>query len=103
MTTNVAPLILTLCAVANVSIGVYVLCTNPRSSTHRAFFLYAMPIGVWAFAVALTHGAASPAHRDANVRRALPWWQDRHVNHQQLALRSGRRRLLHPFVVTVAG
>jgi PAS domain S-box-containing protein len=61
MTTNVAPLILTLCAVANVSIGVYVLCTNPRSSTHRAFFLYAMPIGVWAFAVALTHGAASPA------------------------------------------
>jgi PAS domain S-box-containing protein len=61
MTTNVAPLILTLCAIANVSIGAYVLYTNPRSSTHRAFFLYAMPIGVWAFAVALTHGAASPA------------------------------------------
>src|SRR5215467_1304977 len=61
MLTALTPLVLTICAIANVSIGAYVLCRNPRSSTHRAFFLYALPIGIWALAVAMTHGASSPA------------------------------------------
>jgi signal transduction histidine kinase len=60
MVATVTPFILTLCAIANISIGVYVLYRNPRSSTHRAFFLYVIPIGAWAFAVALTHGAPLP-------------------------------------------
>src|SRR5262245_63283631 len=61
MLTALTPFVLTICAIANVSIGAYVLCRNPRSSTHRAFFLYALPIGIWALAVAMTHGASSPA------------------------------------------
>jgi len=61
MVATVTPLLLVLCAIANLSIGAYVLSTNPRAVTHRAFFLYAMPVAVWAFAVALTHGAATPA------------------------------------------
>src|SRR5262245_34855558 len=61
MATTIAPVVLTLCAIANISIGAYVLCRNPRSSTHRAFFLYAVPIGIWAFAVALTHSTTTPA------------------------------------------
>src|SRR5215831_14900370 len=61
MLTALTPLVLTICAIANVSIGAYVLCRNPRSSTHRAFFLYALPISIWALAVAMTHGASSPA------------------------------------------
>ena len=61
MLTALPALVLMICAVANVSIGAYVLCRNPRSSTHRAFFLYALPIGIWAFAVALTHGSSWPA------------------------------------------
>src|SRR5262245_5303039 len=61
MLTALTPFVLTICAIANVSIGAYVLCRNPRSSTHRAFFLYALLIGIWALAVAMTHGASSPA------------------------------------------
>src|SRR5215470_4164855 len=61
MLTALTPFVLTICAIANVSIGAYVLCRNPRASTHRAFFLYALPIGIWALAVALTHGSSWPA------------------------------------------
>jgi PAS domain S-box-containing protein len=48
------------CAIAHISIGVYVLRINPRSAAHRAFFFVVMPTAVWAFALALTHSAATP-------------------------------------------
>jgi N-terminal 7TM region of histidine kinase len=53
---NVAALILVFCAGANMSIGVYVLSRNPRSATHRAFFLFTVPVSVWAFGLAMFHG-----------------------------------------------
>lgn len=57
---SVAVLGLAFCAVANLSIGIYVFSRNPRSSTHRAFFLYATFIAVWAFALALFEGWRPP-------------------------------------------
>ena len=60
MVTSVTALILLFCAVANMSIGAYVFSRNPRSSPHRAFFLYAALIAVWALALALFEGARPP-------------------------------------------
>ena len=53
---NVAALILTFCAGANVSIGVYVLSRDPRSASHRAFFLFTVPVAAWAFGLATFNG-----------------------------------------------
>ncbi|MBM2812535.1 MAG: Histidine kinase, partial [Chloroflexi bacterium] len=56
---NVAALILVFCASANMSIGVYVLSRNSRSAAHRAFFLFTVPVAVWAFGLAMFHGHQS--------------------------------------------
>ncbi len=53
-------LLVIVCAIAHISIGVYVLRINPRSAAHRAFFFVVMPTAVWAFALALTHSAVTP-------------------------------------------
>ena len=51
--------ILLFCAVANMSIGIYVFTRNLRSSTHRTFLLYALLIAVWAFAIALADASTT--------------------------------------------
>src|SRR6266478_3624355 len=60
MTTAIMTLLSIFCAIANCSIGVYVLRRDSRSTTHRAFFLLVMPVAVWAFALALAHSATTP-------------------------------------------
>jgi surface polysaccharide O-acyltransferase-like enzyme len=60
MATSVTTFILLFCAVANMSIGAYVFSRNPRSPTHRAFFLYAALIAAWALALALFEGTRPP-------------------------------------------
>ncbi|HZY31367.1 MAG TPA: histidine kinase N-terminal 7TM domain-containing protein, partial [Candidatus Methylomirabilis sp.] len=59
-TATVTSFLVIFCAIANLSIGAYVLGKNPRSGAHRAFFLLVLPIAVWAFALALAHAGASP-------------------------------------------
>jgi PAS domain S-box-containing protein len=60
MTNTVTTLLGIFCAFANCTIGVYVLRTDSRSATNRAFFLLVMPIAVWAFALTLAHAAVTP-------------------------------------------
>ena len=60
MAITVTTLLAIFCAFANCAIGIYVLRRDPRSATHRAFFLLVMPVAVWAFALALAHSATTP-------------------------------------------
>lgn len=60
MPTIVTAVVVASCVIVNVLIGVYIVRTNPRSATHRAFFLFAISVAVWAFALALGHAAATP-------------------------------------------
>jgi PAS domain S-box-containing protein len=54
---GITVLTLLFCAVANMSIGIYVFTRNLRSPSHRTFLLYALLIAAWAFAIALANGS----------------------------------------------
>jgi PAS domain S-box-containing protein len=60
ITPSVTVLTLLFCAVANMSIGIYVFTRNLRSPTHRIFLLYALLVAAWAFGIALTNGSTAP-------------------------------------------
>jgi PAS domain S-box-containing protein len=57
---SITVLTLVFCAVANMSIGIYVFTRNRRSPCHRSFLLYALLIAVWALGVSLASGPTTP-------------------------------------------